>query len=189
MPDPAGIIVLGGAVDEDLTVLRDQVTLTESAGRMTEGMALALRHPSARLVYSGGSAHLREAAQSESDVARRMWLELGVPASRMTFEDRSRNTHENALFTKALVQPRPGEVWLLVTSAYHMPRAVGIFRQIGFPVVPYPVDFRTAPWPGPLHADAAASANLRLVDTAAREWIGLVAYWLTGRTDSLFPAP
>ena len=189
MPEPAGIIVLGGALDEDLTALRDQVALTESAGRMTEGMALALRFPSARLVYSGGTAHLRAVALNESDVARRLWRELGLPASRASFEDRSRNTLENAVFTKALLQPKPGEIWLLVTSAYHMPRSVGIFRQAGFPVVPYPVDYRTPPWPHTLRADAAASSNLRLVDTAAREWVGLLAYRLAGRTDALFPGP
>ena len=186
---PTGIIVLGGAVDEDLTRQRDQVALTESAARMTEGVALSRRFPQARLVFSGGSGHLGEARTTESDAALRLWLELGVPEARMEFENRSRNTHENAIFTKELVKPKPGETWLLVTSAYHMPRSVGIFRQAGFPVIPYPVDYRTAPWPGPLHGDASASSNLRLVDTAAREWMGLVAYWLTGRTDALFPAP
>ena len=186
---PTGIVVLGGAVDEDLTQQRDQVVLTESAARMTEGVALARRFPQARLVFSGGSGHLGEVKTTESDVARRLWLELGVPEARMAFESRSRNTHENALFTKELVKPKPGETWLLVTSAYHMPRSMGIFRQAGFPVIPYPVDYRTAPGSAARKAEFFASWNMRTVDTAAREWAGLAAYWLTGRTDALFPGP
>lgn len=186
---PTGIIVLGGAVDEDLTRLRDQVALTEAAGRMTEAVHLALRFPHARLVFSGGTAHLRGASQTESDAARRLWGELGVAPERMSFEDQSRNTFENAAYTKDLVRPKPGETWLLVTSASHMPRAVGIFRRIGFPVVPYPVDYRTAPPGEGVPFTLAGADNLKRVDLAAREWIGLFAYWLTGRTDALFPGP
>ena len=185
----AGIIALGGGVDEALTLARDQVSLTEAGARMTEAAALARRFPQARLVFSGGSAALRGSAVTESDAARRLWTELGIAPERMSFEDRSRNTAENAAFTLALVQPKPGEVWLLVTSAYHMPRSVGIFRKVGFDVTPWPVDFRTTPWPGPLRPHGEASLNLRLVDVAVREWIGLAAYWATGRSNALLPGP
>lgn len=186
---PIGVIVLGGGVDEVLTLARDQVTLTEAGARMTEAAALARRFPQARLVFSGGSAALGGSAATESDAARRLWTELGIAPERMSFEDRSRNTAENAAFTLALVQPKPGEVWLLVTSAFHMPRSVGIFRQVGFDVTPWPVDFRTMPWPGPLRPHGEASLNLRLVDVAVREWIGLAAYWATGRSNALLPGP
>ena len=189
MPAPTGILVLGGGIDEALTMERNQVALTESGVRMTAAVALALRYPQARLVFSGGSAALLSVKTTESAAARRMWSELGIAPERMIFEDKSRNTFENALFSKEMVQPKAGERWLLVTSAYHMPRSVGIFRKAGFAVTPYPVDYRTRPWPASLHPQWESRQNLALVDVATREWMGLAAYWLSGRTDALFPAP
>lgn len=185
----AGIIVLGGGVDETTTKARNQVTLAEAATSMTEAVALARRFPRARLVFTGGSAAMLGSTITESETAKRFWSELGVAPERMTFEDRARNTAENAEFTKALLQPKPGETWLLVTSAFHMPRSIGIFRKIGFDVTPWPVDFRTLPFPGMLRPHGEASLNLRLVDVAVREWIGLGAYWLTGRSNALLPGP
>ena len=112
----------------------------------------------------------------------------GLDEARVIFEDRARDTHENALLSKPLAAPEPGERWLLVTSASHMPRAVGAFRQVGWPVIPYPVDFRTG---GELRLVAAPDAGQRWreLDHAARSWIGLIAYRLTGRIPSLLPAP
>ena len=85
--------------------------------------------------------------------------------------------------------PRPDERWLLVTSAWHMPRAVGVFRQAGFPVTAYPVDFRTGGRANVLRPFATLSEGLRRLDVAAKEWAGLVGYRLTGRTGELFPRP
>jgi uncharacterized SAM-binding protein YcdF (DUF218 family) len=186
---PTGIIVLGGSTDEAISASRDQVTLDGAAERVTEAVALSRRFPNARLVFSGGSGRLEAAPLTESDVTRRLWTELGVPADRMTFEDRSRDTWENANFTKALLQPKPGETWLLVTSAAHMPRAVGIFRRIDFPIVPWPVDYRTAGTPGDFKGLRRASDSGRDLAIASHEWIGLVAYWVAGKTSALFPAP
>ncbi|MBL8587034.1 MAG: YdcF family protein, partial [Methylobacteriaceae bacterium] len=107
---------------------------------------------------------------------------------RALYEDRSRNTQENADFVRDLVRPKPGERWLLVTSAHHMPRAVGVFRKAGFDVVAAPVDFRT-PTARRLVVVREWAAGLALLDLAAHEWIGLIAYRLTGRTDALLPAP
>ena len=108
---------------------------------------------------------------------------------RLMFEDRSRNTSENALFSKEMAQPKPGERWLLVTSAYHMPRAIGIFRKAGFPVEAYPVDWRTRGPSDLWRPFDRLSEGLRRCDVVVREWAGLLAYWLTGRTSELFPAP
>lgn len=102
-------------------------------------------------------------------------------------ERRSRNTYENAVFTKALVAPKPGERWLLVTSAYHMPRSVGLFRRAGFLVEPYPVDWRIGER---VFAFENVSADgLFRTDIAVREWLGLLAYRLSGRTGELLPGP
>jgi uncharacterized SAM-binding protein YcdF (DUF218 family) len=125
---------------------------------------------------------------TEGDQARAFFLQLGVPEAQLSIERRSRNTAENAKFTKELVQPQPGQRWLLVTSAAHMPRAIGIFRKAGFPVEAYPVDWRTR-GPDDLVPFDRLSRGLARFDTASHEWVGLIGYWLTGRTSELFPAP
>lgn len=186
----AGIIVLGGAVDQMATKARGPVQLNDAGSRMTESVALARKFPSARLVFTGGSARLLGITETEAGSARAFYIAMGVAADRLVLEDRSRNTYENAIYTRDLVRPKPGENWLLVTSAWHMPRSIGIFRKAGFPVIAYPVDYRTLGvardfW-SPLRE---ISLGLRLTDTAVREWIGLVAYRLAGKTDALFPAP
>jgi uncharacterized SAM-binding protein YcdF (DUF218 family) len=189
MPTPAGIIVLGGAVETARSQARGQVYLTPDAARLTAGAELARRYPAAKLVYTGGWGGLLSVGEPEAVEAKKLWLTLGVPPDRMTFESRSRNTWENALFTRDLVKPKKGETWLLVTSAYHMPRAAGIFHHIGFDVVPYPVNYRTF---GDERDFRLTSSNMIerviMLDSGIREWIGLLAYWLTGKTDSLFPS-
>ncbi len=189
MVAPAGIIVLGGALDADLTFARGVPTLLAPAARLTAGVALARRFPKARLVFTGGSASISGKGASEAPAVRGLWLSLGVPADQMIFEEKSRNTWENAVFTRALVDPKPDETWLLVTSAWHMPRSMGIFRKAGFNVIAYPVDYRTYGdardfWPPHMALD-----ELGMVDNAMHEWIGLAAYHLAGRTDAWFPGP
>jgi uncharacterized SAM-binding protein YcdF (DUF218 family) len=190
MPAPDAIVVLGGAVDERIAGARGQVQLNDAAERMTAGAALALRFPGAKLVFSGGSGALIRQGAPEADVARKLWRELGIPEDRMLFEDRSRNTHENALFTRELMSPRAEKKrWLLVTSAWHMPRAMGAFRALDMNPVAFPVDFRTygtdEDWRPPFDGALA----LRNAETAWREWVGLIAYWLTGKTHALLPGP
>lgn len=186
---PAGIVVLGGSTDERVSNARDQVTIIAAATRVTTGVELSRRFPSARLVFSGGSAAMIPHSRTEADDTRRIWTALGVAPDRITTEDQSRTTFENALFTRRMLGPKPGERWLLVTSAIHMPRAVGTFRAVGFPVVPYPVDYRTTNTRLDWLPAADATENLHRFDTAAKEWVGLLAYRCTGRVTSMFPAP
>ena len=181
-----GIIVLGGAVEPEVSRAHGQIALNDAAERIVEAAMLAARHPEARLVLSGGEGALLPRGDSEAEQTRTLLVELGVAPERLLVEERSRNTYENAVFSRETAQPRPGEVWLLVTSAAHMPRAVGCFRHAGWQVVPYPVDFRTEWRPRP---DLMLAKHLVLVDTAAKEWVGLLAYRLLGRTDSVFPGP
>lgn len=183
-----GIIVLGGAVDQVLTEARGLPALNGAAERMTEPLALLRRYPGARLVFTGGAPALLPGGPTEAEVARALWTSLGVPAGQMAFETAARNTHENAVLTHALVQPRPGEVWLLVTSASHMPRSVGVFRKAGWDIIPWPVNYRTGDGLA-VSYDASFPERLREFEWGLREWVGLVAYWLLGRTDALFPAP
>ena len=183
----AGIIVLGGAQDQAVTEARGTLALTGAAERMVEGLALAYRYPEARLVFSGGSGRLFPGDASESTVNERFIELMRLDPARVVLEDRSRNTWENARFSRELIEPQAGETWLLVTSAAHMPRSMGIFRRIGWPVVPWPVDYRTGD-DGPM-LQTEVSDRLTQLDDAAREWLGLLAYRLMSRTDALFPAP
>ena len=152
---------------------------------MTTGVELARRYPTARLVFTGGSAGLLGEGPAEAIGARKLWLSLGVPAERMTFEAKSRDTWENALFTRDLVKPKPGETWLLVTSAWHMPRSVGIFRHLGFDVIPYPVAYRTFGNERDFLQPASVIDKVIMLDYSVREWVGLLAYRLAGKTDAL----
>ncbi len=186
--DVTGIIVLGGAVETDLSAARGMPSLNADAERMTSLVYLARHYPKARLAFTGGNGELIHAPMPEAAVARALWTQLGVDQSRIVYESRSRTTYENAVLLKALLKPQPGEVWLLVTSAWHMPRAVGLFRHAGWTVLPYPVGYKTAPT---LMTDIRGGLpeRLSMVDRATHEWVGLVAYWLLGRTSALFPAP
>ncbi len=184
----AGIIVLGGTINQFLTRERGQPALTEGAERLTEFVALARAHPRARLVFTGGSGSLVRQDVKEADAARLFFQQMGLDTKRVVFEDGSRNTLENAVYSKALVKPRDGERWVLITSAKHMPRSVGVFRKAGWSLIPYPVDFQTG-WPSRYALGLNMVAGLGSFQVGLREWMGLAAYRLMGRTDELFPAP
>lgn len=186
---PDGIIVLGGAISPGLSVARGTSELNAGAERMTAAVELSQRFAQTRIVLSGGHGTLLSPASSEAAVGARFMESLGVPRDRIVLEDRSRTTFENALFTRDLLKPKPGEYWLMVTSAYHMPRAIGAFRAVGFDVEPYPVDWRTRGWVSALVPFDAISGGLARTDVAVHEWVGLIGYWLMGRSSALFPAP
>ena len=187
--DPDGIIVLGGSLDPDLAAAHGEPVILGAAGRITGAATLALRYPNARLVFTGGSPNLLHNDAKEADYATALFQGLGIAKSRLIMERLSRNTGENAEFTKALVKPKPGERWLLVTSAYHMPRSMGLFRTAGFPVEAYPVDWKVGTREDLLEYHLVAKDGLVLVDTGVREWLGLIANRLTGKSDSLLPGP
>jgi uncharacterized SAM-binding protein YcdF (DUF218 family) len=186
---PDGIVVLGGSIDADLSVARGTAAVMAAAGRLVEAAALAHRYPNARVILSGGSANLIAPDAREADYAAALFESLGVSRERLVMERRSRNTQENAEFSKAIAAPKSGERWLLVTSAYHMPRSVGLFRKAGFAVEPYPVDWRTGKGADILRFSPRALEGLERTDIGIREWIGLAAYWVTGKIDDLLPGP
>jgi uncharacterized SAM-binding protein YcdF (DUF218 family) len=184
-----GIVVLGGAEDARVAAGRSTHALNMSAERMTEAAALAHRYPNARVVFTGGSSRVRNASVLEVDAATRMLRDLGVDGDRLLLDRQARTTSENAIYAKRLADPKPGERWLLITSAWHMPRAMGLFRKAGFAVEAWPTDYRTA---GPGDARmlfASPGEGLRRLDFVLKEWAGLLANWLTGRSDELLPHP
>lgn len=185
---PHGIIVLGGAVSPDVSSVRGEIALNEAAERMTAIAKLAREHPDAKIVFTGGSGRLFGGA-SEADFVSELFESFGIARERIILESKARNTIENATLTKALVNPKPHERWLLVTSAHHMPRSIGIFRKAGFPVEAHPVDFRTRGPDDLTVTFGSIASGLGRTDNAMHEWAGLVVYWLTGDTSELFPGP
>jgi uncharacterized SAM-binding protein YcdF (DUF218 family) len=186
---PDGIVVLGGAISPDLSLARGAVQFEEAASRITATVELARRYPGARIIFSGGTGSLQSDAPPEAPFAVKEFEALGIAHDRITAEEQSRNTIENAVFSRLLADPKPGQRWLLVTSAFHMPRAIATFRAAGFPVEAYPVDWRTR---GPIDATrlfSSLTGGLARTDLATHEWIGLLAYRLTGKTREFFPAP
>jgi uncharacterized SAM-binding protein YcdF (DUF218 family) len=144
--------------------------------------ALSQDYPKARLIFSGFSARDPDAEWLK------LFARLGGDLTRTCMEPRPRTTSEDALYAAALLKPKRSERWMLVTSALHMPRAVGCFRVAGFQVEPHPIASgidRSRPFTG----FAPGSGALGALDVAAKEWIGLVAYRLMGKTDALFPGP
>jgi uncharacterized SAM-binding protein YcdF (DUF218 family) len=185
---PDGIVVLGGAVSPGLSRDYGETMVTADAGRVIAIAKLARAYPSARIVYSSGDANLFGNGLAEAEFLYPLLDSFGVARERVMLEPRSRNTVENAVFSKELVKPKPGERWLLVTSAQHMPRAVGCFRRIEFSVEAYPVAWRTR-LRGTLVLGDTLGGGLARLDSSTHEWIGLIAYWLTGRTSELLPGP
>jgi uncharacterized SAM-binding protein YcdF (DUF218 family) len=183
----AGILVLGGTADPWLTQATGQPTLNGNVERLVVASDLAARYPAAKVVIAGGAGpqELREA-----DVEGAILERLGVAARRIVHERSSQNSYENIAGAMRLVVPAAGEVWVLVTSAAHMPRAVGVARQQGWEMIPFPVDHSFRPgaaWRVGFNFNLGQ--NLIRLHGALHEWVGLISYRLLGRSDSWFPGP
>ncbi len=189
LPETAsGIIVLGGSTSPGLTQMRNQPVLNDNSERLLAFASLARQYPRSRLVFTGGFGTLEPDQLREADVARQVLTSLGFGGRAIIFERESRNTFENARNLVKTIDPQSGETWLLITSARHMPRAVGSFRNVGWKVTPYPVDYRTSGSFG-FSLGLRLGSNLGALSVALHEWLGLLAYYLMERTPTLFPGP
>jgi uncharacterized SAM-binding protein YcdF (DUF218 family) len=177
-----GVIMLAGLVWTEGSASHHQVQLNEKATRLTQFMVLAHKYPHAKLVFTGGSGNPMMQDAREADYIKQLWTDMGMDPSRVIWERDSRNTYENVVASKALAQPKPGENWVLITSAVHMPRAVAIFEKQNWKVIPYPVDFITIDTPI-WQREFNASSNIWLLSEAMKETIGLAAYRATGKAD------
>lgn len=185
----AGIVVLGGGFEGGVNRVRGGYELNRGGDRFVETAVLARRLPDAKILISGGSGALLLKGESDAETAPRLLEALGVDPGRLLLENQSRNTYENAQFSHRLAKPAPGERWLLVTSAFHMPRSMGLFRKAGFDVIAWPTDYRTSGQETPGLTQDNPIDSLHNMVLAVREWIGLVAYRLAGWTGALLPAP
>ena len=186
LPDRVdGIIVLAGAENISVTAARGQPSLHSGGERLTTFVWLAHVYPSAILLFVGGSGSLIDQQHKSADTARKIFHQIGLDPERVQFESDSKNTAEGASKAYQLIQPKPDQNWILVTSAFHMPRSVGLFRKAGWHVIPYPVDFNTT-------KNSNLKFDLREIgrfSQGIREWIGILAYRAMGKTAVLFPGP
>lgn len=190
--DPADLkcmIVLGGGFDTDVDTYRGGYNLSGAGDRFVEVMRLALKYPQARILVSGGDGSITGDYLGDAVISERMFSAFGIGKDRTIEEKDSRTTFENAINTKQLLDANGMSNCLLITSGFHMPRSVGIFRKLGIDVVPWVVDYR-ATGREYLRLDfTQPSLNAQLLSTAVREWIGMAAYYAVGRTSALYPAP
>lgn len=174
----AGMIVLGGATQHPGVFLaHGQVPLGEAAERMSVPVGLMRQYPKLELMFSGGEGRLLATGTTEAELARAFYEEQGVDMSRVTLEDGSRNTRENAHQVAKLLGPRCQQPWLLVTSAWHMPRSMAEFKAVGCKVTAYPVDFRTGD--STSLTEYSMAQSLLYWQTALHEWLGLLVYGVT----------
>jgi uncharacterized SAM-binding protein YcdF (DUF218 family) len=182
-----GIIVIGGDEQPEISAARGQPVALDSMRRYVRFADMALRYPDAKLVFSGGPGRLvSHSFILDSEVAEQILGDIGVPTDRMTFESKSRNTYENAVFSADIVKPEASQNWLLVTSAFHMPRAMGCFRKAGWNVYAAPTGyFTTGKYRG--YTSFNLEEQMLYLSLATHEYAGLVSYWLMGRTNALWP--
>ncbi|WP_113338587.1 YdcF family protein [Rhizobium cremeum] len=183
------MIVLGGAFETEVTTSRGGIDLNQAADRFVDALRLAIRYPQAKILVSGGDGSLSGAYEGDAAASLRFFSAFGIPAERLMTEKQSRTTYENAAFSRNLLETGGLSDCLLITSAFHMPRSVGLFRKAGVSVTPWPVDYRTSGEQRLTLDFTQPTLNAQQTSTAVREWIGLAAYYLTGRIDSLYPAP
>ena len=184
----SGILVLGGAENTRLTMARGQPVLNDSAERLTMFVSLARRFPNAKLVFAGGSGQMRGQEYKEPYTARMFFEQLGLDVSKVVFESKSRHTGESSALSYEMVKPDADEKWILIGTAYRMPRAFGVYKKTGWNIIPYPVDFRTS---GKLDfaQEKFSLVAVENVSVGVREWLGLFAYWVSGQSRVLFPGP
>ena len=180
----AGIIILGGSLSLNKQNKRDSYHLNGAAERITEGLILARKFPSARVVYSGGNASLIGGHGIEADGFQYLLQMLGGLPNEVLYERKSKNTWQNAESVKRMLRGSPAKnlkgKWILVTSASHMRRAYGAFKKSGFDIIPWPTDYRASilrfPW-----LSTNSTRQLRKLENVLHETIGILAYRLTGR--------
>ncbi len=181
-----GIIVLAGAEDNYRSALWKQVELGRGVERLYYFMKFMHEYPDAIHVFTGGTGSIVHPEYKSADQARKIFRGLGFDVDKILFERESKNTYENGVNSYKMVKPKPGEKWILITTAWHMPRSVGIFRKLGWPVIPYPVDHWTEPGSF-FEIDLDLAGHLRNFKIGAKEWVGLLSYYISGKTSALFP--
>jgi len=184
-PDPMprrvdGIILLGGVLDSETGMDHGVPQIAANAGRLITFANLAYKYPRAKLIYSSGIGTVRQQGVPEADMATAALASIGARfGNRLAIEPQARTTYENAVYSKKIAQPREGQVWLVVTSAWHMPRTLGVFEAEGWHVIPAPGDWRTGE--SLSYGPGGFLSNLAMSHLAIKEVAGIALYGLTGK--------
>lgn len=189
LADPGCLLVLGGGFESEITDARGGYELNQSGDRYVEMIRLARLYPQAKLLVSGGDGHFTSQFEDDVAIARRMFADFGLSTDRVLGDPISRNTYENAVNSSRIMRENGIAECVMITSAFHMPRAMGMFRRVGARVQPWAVDYRTNARTGFAIDIGDPGGNAQQMTTAIREWSGLVGNYVAGRTEALFPAP
>lgn len=190
MPDEVdGIIVLGGSFNSYLSEKTGYVAANSNISRIVDFMALSRKYPEAKKVFSGGSGHILQPTRKEADDAQDFLTMAGFGDADIIYERQSRNTYENALYSKELLKPKAGEKWIVITSAFHIPRTMAIFKQLDWDIIPYPSDPKTDKQYQFIPKPFSAVGNFFLLGKSIREFIGVGVYYMTGKSALFFPYP
>ena len=180
-----GILILAGATNPSLTKEFNQIHIGESVERLIESIQLHKKYPTAKFIFSGGSGSLIPQDFTHADVAKKFFIQQNINVNKFIFESRSRNTFENILYSKEIISPSPNENWILVTSAFHMVRALNVAEKLDWKFIPYAVDFHVSKqfsWKPSINF----WNNMTAMQFASHEWVGLISYYLMGRTNNIY---
>ena len=180
-----GVLILSGATEPFLTKEYNQIHLNGAIERLTESIGLIKKFPNAKIIFSGGSGSLYHQELKHADVAKKFFLQQNIKIDNIIFENKSKNTYENILFSKKIAEPKLNDNWILITSAFHMTRAINIAENLEWKVIPYPVDFnvpKKISWKPKFNF----LNNINLLQLASHEWLGLVSYYIMGRTNKIY---
>ena len=180
-----GILILSGATNPYLTKEFNQVALGGSAERLTESILIIQKIPNAKIIFSGGPAHIEYPNLKDSDSAKKFYNEMGVDISKIIFEEKSKNTYENILFSKNIAQPKKNENWLVITSAFHLKRVLNVSDKLKWNLIPYATDFKHSKKFN-FKLSIHFLSNLLKFQQVSHEWIALIYYYLTGKSDKIF---
>jgi uncharacterized SAM-binding protein YcdF (DUF218 family) len=175
-----GIVVLGGSFNSGLqSKERNEVLLNSSAERLTKVLEIYNKNPKLLILFSGFSGELKPQGWSESDMAKKFFLEQGVRSENLIFENKSRNTFENIIYSKDIIKNYKG-TWGLITSASHMPRSYFGFKRQGIILEPIIVDFKTGTSPI-FWISFNIGSGLSNWSTLLHEVVGISYYKITGK--------
>ena len=180
-----GILILSGSTNPFLTNQFNQISLNGSAERLTESIKLIKKYSNAKIIFSGGSGSIKYPELKHAKVANDFFIQMGLSTNNIIFEDRSRNTHENIIFSRKIVNPKINEKWIIVTSAFHMNRSIFIGEKNNWKFIPYAVDFKTMK-KFRFVPNLYLLSNINSFQQGSHEWLGLISYYLMNRTDKIF---
>ena len=180
-----GILILGGATNPLLYNEYHQISLNGSSERLVESVFIIKKFDKAKVIFSGGSGLVNRPDLDHAQVAKSFYKKIGIETNKITFEDESRNTYENIIYSKKIANPKINENWLLITSASHMKRALLIADKNNWKLIPYAVDFKNIK-NFKFIPNLKLLKNLNTFQQGSHEWLGLISYYLMGRTTKVF---